>query len=133
MYAIHPEFLEANASNHFISCIKDTFEDELADIVIRIADLLGRTGHNKDRYDVVLMSVEPIAIPPNIGHALLMVSSCFTCTTSDVAGNVTQMNHDLAIRLVVAIAKAHNIDLDRHIELKLAYNATRPRLHGKAY
>lgn len=26
-----------------------------------------------------------------------------------------------------------NIDIERHIELKLKYNATRPKLHGKKY
>ena len=53
----------------FESCIKDTFEDELADTVIRILDLCGARG----------------------------------------------------------------IDLERHIDLKLKYNLTRERMHGKNY
>ena len=53
----------------FRSAVKDTFEDELADAVIRIADLCG----------------------------------------------------------------AMNIDLQKHIELKLKYNETRPYKHGKKY
>lgn len=56
-----------NAS--FAESIKDTFEDELADAVIRILDYCGGTG----------------------------------------------------------------IDIHRHIYLKLAYNLTRDRLHGKQY
>lgn len=59
-----PIFKEA-----FTEHIKDTFEDELADAVIRIADMCGAMG----------------------------------------------------------------IDLERHIELKMAYNETRPHKHGKAY
>ena len=53
----------------FETYIKDTFEDELADTVIRILDLCGARG----------------------------------------------------------------IDLERHINLKLTYNRSRERMHGKAY
>jgi len=53
----------------FESCIKDTFEDELADTIIRILDLCGAKG----------------------------------------------------------------IDIEKHIELKMKYNATRERMHGKKY
>lgn len=54
---------------NFEACIKDTFEDELADTVIRILDLCGAKG----------------------------------------------------------------IDIEKHIELKMKYNATREMLHGKKY
>jgi NTP pyrophosphatase (non-canonical NTP hydrolase) len=53
----------------FENSIKDTFEDELADTIIRILDLCGAKG----------------------------------------------------------------IDIERHIELKMMYNATRERMHGKKY
>jgi NTP pyrophosphatase (non-canonical NTP hydrolase) len=53
----------------FESCIKDTFEDELADNIIRILDLCG----------------------------------------------------------------AHGIDIEKNIELKMKYNQTREKMHGKKY
>jgi NTP pyrophosphatase (non-canonical NTP hydrolase) len=53
----------------FEACVKNTFEDELADVVIRVADLCGAMG----------------------------------------------------------------INLEKHIRLKLAYNATREHKHGKRY
>lgn len=53
----------------FENSIKDTFEDELADAIIRILDICGARG----------------------------------------------------------------IDIDKHIELKMKYNATRERMHGKKY
>lgn len=53
----------------FENSIKDTFEDELADTIIRILDLCGAKG----------------------------------------------------------------IDIEKHIELKIKYNATRERMHGKKY
>ena len=55
--------------SYFERDVKDTFEDELADTIIRILDLCGARG----------------------------------------------------------------IDIDKHIELKMKYNATRERLHGKKY
>lgn len=62
-----------NSHRSFIACfeksIKDTFQDEIADAVIRLLDLSAGLG----------------------------------------------------------------IDIDKHIEAKLKYNLTRPRLHGKAY
>jgi len=58
-----------SSNNSFEKYIKDTFEDELADVVIRVADLCGHMG----------------------------------------------------------------IDLQRHIELKMEFNKSRERLHGKAY
>jgi len=60
---------EAYMVSSFQSLIKDTFEDELADTVIRILDLCGARG----------------------------------------------------------------IDLEKHINLKLKYNLTRERMHGKSY
>jgi len=56
-------------ANKFESTIKDTFEDKLADTIIRILDLCGAKG----------------------------------------------------------------IDIEKHIELKMKYNATRERMHGKKY
>lgn len=61
------EFIDFKWS--FENSIKDTFEDELADTIIRILDLCGAKG----------------------------------------------------------------IDIEKHIELKMKYNATRERMHGKKY
>lgn len=56
-------------NDYFVKYVKDTFEDELADVVIRVADLCGYMG----------------------------------------------------------------IDLESHIKAKMAYNKTRPQLHGKRF
>lgn len=105
------------------------FEYELADIVIRIADLLGHTGAPKN------IEIDPIQVPKNVGQSLLGVSSCFSVSNSNhrqVEVSYT-MEWRRAVGLVFGIAQRHSIDLWRHIELKLAYNATRGRKHGKAY
>lgn len=96
------------------------FEYELADIVIRIADLMGGRGLRYNDLD-----------PPssrcrgNVGEALLGVVR--------LVAEDSPRPIERAITEVFGIAKAHNIDLWRHIELKLAYNRTRGKKHGKAY
>jgi NTP pyrophosphatase (non-canonical NTP hydrolase) len=105
----------------FRDYIKDTFEDELADIVIRIADLMGDIGWKDDGIGLP----SHIRFGDNVGEDLLAVV------------RQVSMDSPMAIssgmNMVFAIAKAHKIDLWRHIELKMAYNKTRPRKHGKAY
>lgn len=68
-YDLEIESILRNKDIAFQTYIKDTFEDELADAVIRILDLCGRKG----------------------------------------------------------------IDIEKHIELKMKYNAAREKMHGKKY
>jgi NTP pyrophosphatase (non-canonical NTP hydrolase) len=64
-----PAISDADYAIQFAATIKDTFEDEIADAIIRLLDMCGGL----------------------------------------------------------------NIDIDAHIQAKMKYNRTRPRLHGKAY
>lgn len=117
---------------HFRDHIKDTFEDELADIVIRIADMAGGNDLAKTHEHWVQQSIGQILGPANsrinIGAALY-----------DTVTTLTAFNKPLETRLfdtmfcVGYIAGAMEIDLERHIELKLAYNRTRPYKHSKLY
>jgi len=113
----------------FCKYIKDTFEDELADIVIRIADFMGSTSsippgslHDTD------------SMPDNVGEALMDVAELIAMASIAIRKKEAYLSILCsAISHVAGIAENNNIDLIRHIELKMAYNATRPRLHGKAY
>lgn len=116
----------------FQEYIKDTFEDELADIVIRIADLCGR--------EAIALEQEPnpwtmeYFRPKNIGELLLL--TCADITDLYRMKNneaVKQSSIQRAFGMPFLIAKLEGVDLWRHIELKLAYNRTRPRKHGKSY
>ncbi|MGL5980181.1 MAG: hypothetical protein ACRCZY_07990, partial [Phocaeicola sp.] len=40
---------------------------------------------------------------------------------------------DLCFELIFELAQVNNIDLLKHIELKMRYNKTRSNLHGKKY
>ena len=109
--------------DEFRSKLKDHMADELADIVIRIADYMGHMGHVFGDYDLSKkMEVR------NVGECLLQITS-FICSAR--SGSMASL--DAAILGVFWIANARSIDLDRHIQLKLAYNRTRGTRHGKAY
>lgn len=116
----------------FKEFIKDGFADELADIVIRIADLCG--GENLFIHPIngeqSIESIQSGDLPEtnNTGEALL-----------DVVKELLSPNGDMGLRAWEAmlaagrVAAMHGIDLNRHIELKLRYNLTRGVRHGKAY
>lgn len=152
---LHEDDLVEFSSLSFQVNIKDTFEDELADIVIWIADLCGSLDHtdvakmfriihtttvNKERIfsgdedtsQWGLMDMAQIPSHENVGEALLSVCEAVVHAGSRWVPHPLN-NLTIAMSRAVSIAKAHNIDLLRHINLKLAYNATRPKLHGKAY
>lgn len=122
---------EVNKLN-FEVLVKDTFEDELADIVIRIADLCG--------YEKMQLQHEPrprtLALfePKNTGELLLFLTSYIVEFYQTKEGKASQLfAMQKAFGMAFIIAQLNDIDLWRHIELKLAYNRTRPHKHGKAY
>lgn len=115
---------EAAESEWFKSTVKDSFEDKLADIVIRIADLCGWNGWNNLPTKNVMAEENG-----NVGEQLLEVVSCIIHSRSNSAAYAMAD----AVSLVFGIAKAHNIDLWKHIDLKLKYNLTRGKKHGKNY
>jgi len=101
------------------------FEYELADIVIRIADLMGYLDHTFKNYDLSKKSDKD-----NVGEALLSTCS-FICSGNSGGYNLPGL--DAALLSVFWLANKHNIDLWRHIDLKLKYNLTRGTRHGKKY
>jgi NTP pyrophosphatase (non-canonical NTP hydrolase) len=132
-HALMEESGAETATNHLFKLfIKDTFEDELADIVIRIADLCGGAKISLEK-EPTPWTMEYFQ-PKNVGELLLLVCADITdfyrMNKNDV---VKRASLQRALGVVFLIAKLESIDLERHIELKLAYNATRPHLHGKAY
>lgn len=112
----------------FVWHIKDTFEDELADIVIRIVDLC---GHFKMDFEDWIPQASAADPSLNIGEWLLQATK--RISRFDEAGTMRYELVRQTVSVIFMIACAHNIDLWRHIKLKLAYNRTRPHKHGKAY
>lgn len=117
----------------FLWFVKDTVEDEIADAVIRLLDLLGwmiESGGPLVSIDYVRGEFGNTAPPKEFTDALLRVvcSSVLPfsfCSTLDAVLDPIKSLEQLCDHL--------GIDLMTHIELKLKYNATRPALHGKKY
>lgn len=121
-------------AQEFLRLVKDTVEDEIADAVIRLLDLLGwiigdrtlagfevnvgRGAYEKEEPPVMLTD----ALFPIIANA--SDNLIFSNTTAGILNSIKTLEQ-LCAHL--------GIDLMTHIELKLKYNATRHALHGKKY
>ena len=105
--------------------IKDTFQDEIADTVIRILDF--NKGEkfllkNYRKFDLMVHASGEILSEDKVGDALLFITKC-----------ICDFELKTAIELMFELSNRMGFDLMRHIELKLKYNKTRARLHGKKY
>jgi NTP pyrophosphatase (non-canonical NTP hydrolase) len=95
--------------------IKDTFEDELADVFIRIFDLYGYLERTPE---LSLFMVNTENIPEMLFQSV---------------GYLTMYQYDAFLCFMIAICKKLNIPIEKHIRAKMAYNKTRPHKHGKEY
>lgn len=107
-------------TTNFENNIKDTVADELADACIRIFDLAGCTNTDLD-IKVNKPKLASESFPEMVFEVCqeLMIYSAYSLTRS--------------LLLIYQIAELRDVDLDWHIELKMKYNSTRPRLHNKQY
>lgn len=65
----------------------------------------------------------------------LMVNETYsfeTCFKREIKDTVEDELADALIR-ILDTAEGYGIDLQKHVELKMEYNAKRPKLHGKKY
>ena len=110
----------------FEKFIKNTMEDEMADIVIRLADLAGALGVNFDKM-----------LPCRYYRAYSKFSfteNAFALSKGLCRDSIgIEKRIQFGLEYVTKWAKSINIDLDWHIGEKMKYNATRPPKHGKAY
>ena len=100
----------------FEAYIKDTVEDELADTAIRILSLCGMSKQGD--YSVELAYFE---------------SARFTECIFSIVEDLMTVGCDLALYDLFILADVMGFDLMEHIRLKMNYNRTRERLHGKRY
>jgi NTP pyrophosphatase (non-canonical NTP hydrolase) len=115
----------------FKKYIKDTIEDEIADIFIRLFDLCGYLKIEfieKEYKDIVNYNYYNIFTSDNFGENLFVIVKyicCIDCTNKS----------DLIIILnkLCWFCNKYNINIERYIYLKMDYNKTREKLHGKNY
>lgn len=113
----------------FLRNVKDSLQDELADVVIRMMDshLMNDTGGVVPP-DIFIR----LTLFPPVGKGLTFVEQACILVSSIIWGGA---RNDLtrACQIVFYLARQLDIDLATHIRMKMRYNAMRPRLHGKAY
>ena len=119
----------------FLREVKDTVEDEIADAVIRLLDLLG--WMLKDR------ALSETEVATDLGVSAFYISG--EMTLADALWPILQEACCLcgkyahryailyAIKSLELLCGHLGIDLMTHIDLKLKYNETRPAKHGKKY
>lgn len=133
---------KADSKNNFINIFKNfynnTVESELADAKIRILDLVGSLNA-EDKfikgYNEQVSEVGETEIAQTVCEYIFDITY-YVCD----AGTYANQNIHLLVYIcayicydIEQLAKHLNIDLDWHIEMKMRYNETRERLHGKSY
>jgi NTP pyrophosphatase (non-canonical NTP hydrolase) len=115
--------------DRFKDYIKDTLEDELADVCIRLFDFCGlrrlvpSVVDMKEEFDRLFGGL-------SVSEQCFALSSFVTNTVHEpeMANRI-----GMSLAFCVEFARHHGIDLVWHIERKMEYNETRPMKHGKKY
>ena len=115
----------------FEGYIKDTVEDELADAAIRILDLCGMTGDDigEGFEDVCNRAKEA----NNFLEDEFYKRERLTESIYMIVDDIITAGCDIALFDLFLLAEVRDFDLMEHIRLKMEYNRTRERLHGKRY
>ena len=114
----------------FCRHIKDTVEDELADVCIRILDFMGLK--DIDVYEKMGEEVDNAPDSDYFDETFTETVYVYISGLGDASREIYLKTNTLLCMMFV-YCKNHNIDILRHIQLKMEYNRTRPRLHGKRY
>ena len=117
----HPDFNVA-----FTEMVKDTVEDEMADVVIRLLDLSGALGIDFDK------------MCPNKYHRAFdrfsFAENAFALTKGLCRENINIFKRvQFGIHYCGLWAKSQGINLEWHVRAKMRFNASRPVKHGKKY
>ncbi len=111
---------------NFKSYFKDTIEDEMADIAIRIADLAGYLGVDFEKmypcryyraFDRFTFSENAFALVKGLAKDRIGIEKRLL----------------FGLTYIENWAKHQGVDLDWHIEQKMKFNKHRETMHGKKY
>lgn len=110
----------------FETYIKDTIEDECADIAIRLLDMSGAMHIDFDH-------VKTPDYFRDFKH-FQFTENAFALTKGLAKENISIIKRiAFAFQFLSDWSKSLGFNLDRHVELKMAYNETRSIRHGKKY
>ena len=122
---------DANYIKYFAAHIKDSKEDELADTMIRLLDYSAflKVDFNDERFNLKPLKSYLKEFSGVFLHDLdTLISMINSGLDNPVAFNICN-----CYQLLISFAKKYEIDLLTHVNLKLAYNVTRKKMHGKKY
>lgn len=129
-----PNDKDWNFKHKFETTIKDKFEDELADIFIRLFDLWGWLDLGvmlleirKDWEKYIKTSTKNIF---SYFQYIIMCLLGIFCNSSTYRKQSSLLS---IINQLYVFAQSRDIDIEKFIEMKMAYNKTRERKHGKKY
>ena len=108
---------------HFI---KNTMEDEMADIVIRLADLAGALG-------VDFTKMQPCRYFRSFGKFSFTENAFALCKGLSKETICIEKRIQFGLDYAFNWAHYNGIDLAAYIEAKMRYNIMRPIRHGKKY
>jgi NTP pyrophosphatase (non-canonical NTP hydrolase) len=106
--------------------VKDTFEDEIADVFLRLFDLCGFLQINP-----VLPSTVLLPEIKNMGEAIFLITRTISDTDYSKLSLLSMISD--SIEMLQYLCSDLDIPIEKHIAAKMAYNKTRPHKNGKAY
>ena len=125
-------------NDRFKNYIKDSCEDELADVCIRLYDFCGTIGIEPEDFRSYLSDDYMVTWKDEFGSESVceqcyeLVKAICLIDDDSIPQKISEMI-GAAILFCYCFAEYHGIDLERHIELKMQYNESRPVKHGKKY
>lgn len=125
-YKSYEKWYDQHHQLEFPKYIKDTVQDEFADIYIRLADLAGALDVDFDNTQLYnwCCPLESFSVTEN---AVVFIKGILQDNIS------IKMRIRFGIGFLEEWAKQQNVDLEWHIEQKMKYNQYRKQMHGKKY
>lgn len=104
----------------FLLRVKDTFEDEMADACIRLMDLTGRFDVELPT-DIKIIRTEGEDITVTLFKAIFFMQNAMYRDAGEL------------VMYFIRLSENIGIDIEWHIRVKMAYNKSRPYLHGNKF
>lgn len=128
--ALQSKYMPEVFKRNFETFIKDSVEDELADVAIRVLDIAG--NHNIDLDEKVhfyILSEDDIKAAKCNDFATLCYGLCSTIGRYPGC-NSCQMLLPLILQKLDYIVQIYHVDIDFFVEQKMKYNELREYKHG---
>lgn len=129
----HPEDINTESRmRYFERDVKNSLEDELADVCIRIFDFLGEKGIEPVIFDDKNDAWDRLYDRMTVCEQCYQLVQFISGIENDSVSYIAQFA-GVVLLFCCDFAEAHDINLIWHIEHKMEYNKHRAHKHGKNY